>query len=119
MEPFPKKQRRASLKLLHPLQKAASFGAEVEGIDLASVDEEELGLIKAALSEHLVLVIRGQGAVDPTDIVAFTRQFDPEAKSVWRDQATNPWERYKADNMGPAGTFQLPAPRQETLVIGK
>ena len=27
---------------------------------------------------------------------------------VWRDQRTNPWERHKAEHLGPAGTFQLP-----------
>ena len=41
-----------------------------------------------------------------------------ESSTIWRDQATNPWERYKAEAMGPAGTFQLPS-CPEVLVLGK
>ena len=32
----------------------------------------------------------------PTAEAALARLFDPAARTVWRDQTTNSWERYKA-----------------------
>ena len=67
-----------------------------------------------------VLVLRDQPeSLDPAALAELVRSFDPGAATVWRDQATNPWERHKALHMGGAGTFQLPPPRQSTLVLGK
>ena len=57
----------------------------------------------------------------PNLVKRLVRLFNPgdgkQHLTTWRDQNTNPWERYKAET-SPAGTFQLPS-CPEVLVIGK
>lgn len=97
------------------------FGAVVKGVqDLSLITEEQHTDIQALLREHQFLVFRDQPSdLDPAKVSSFVHAFDPEASTVWRDQATNPWELYKAEHLGGAGTFQLPPPRGSTLVLGK
>ena len=52
-----------------------ALGAEVTGVTLsASCDDDLIAMIKAALHEHLVLVIRDQD-LSPGDQVAFSERF--------------------------------------------
>ena len=55
----------------------------------------------------------GRAPLEPARVVALVRALHdprrPPPTTVWRDQRTNEWERYKAAKLGGAGTFQLPA----------
>lgn len=54
------------------------LGAEIEGVDLKSLDAATFGAIEAALHDHLVIIVRGQD-LEPADLVAFGRRFgEPE-----------------------------------------
>jgi taurine dioxygenase len=56
---------------------AGSLGAEIEGVDLgASLSEETVAEISAALDEHLAIFFRDQD-IDLEQQVAFTRRFGP------------------------------------------
>jgi len=57
---------------------AAGFGAELCGVSLAEVanDEAAYASVRAALEEHSVLVFRGQEVTDDVQI-AFSRKFGP------------------------------------------
>ena len=101
-----------------PLQAGVAFGAQVCGVDLNSLTTAESDVIVSALDEHLFLCFPDQHTVAPTAEARLARLFDPTTVSAWRDQETNPWERYKAKKLGGAGTFQLPD-HPATLVIGK
>ena len=113
---------RLAIEPIRPRGKQLQFGAAVRGLDLsAPLDEAEVQLLSEALAEHGLLVLKGAAPahVDPHAFVSLLRRLNPgEDLTIWRDQATNPWERHKAERMGPAGTFQLPDCR-EVLVIGK
>lgn len=52
----------------------ASIGAEVIGVDLATIDDETLAAIQAAWLQHKVLVFRDQ-AISTEEHVAFGRRF--------------------------------------------
>lgn len=108
---------------LRPKGKKLPFGVEIRGVDLASqcpMTSEDFARIEEALHEHQFVVLRNQSdSLDPRALADFVRCFDPQCKTIWRDQATNPWEQYKAEHMGGAGTFQLPGSRTDTLVLGK
>lgn len=104
---------------LRTVGKDLRFGATVHGVDVSRVDDACFAQLRDALWEHSLLVLPGQGGATPGDHVALIRRFDPAATSVWRDQRTNPWERHKAEHLGGAGTFMLPDPYPEVLVLGK
>ena len=111
--------------LIRPLSRAPgqeAFGAEVLNLALdgGMPSAEVLARLVEALSTHGLLVLRAAALehVPPQSFAAFVHHFNPGTTTVWRDQRTNPWERYKAEAMGPAGTFQVPS-CPETLVIGK
>jgi len=113
---------RLAIEPIRPRGKQLRFGAAVRGLDLsAPLDDAEVRLLSEALAEHGLLLLKGAAPahVDPHAFVSLMRRLNPgEDLTIWRDQATNPWERHKAERMGPAGTFQLPDCR-EVLVIGK
>ena len=84
----------------------AYFGAEVYGADLSQhINKELLESIQKLFAKHQLLVFRSQSHLTPEDQARFARLFDPNSKTVWRDQRTNPWERFKAEKMGGAGTY--------------
>ena len=89
------------------------------GVDLESMSDEEARLLKDALAQHGVLVLEKAAPPEqePHLFADLVRRLNPGAETIWRDQATNPWEKYKAANLGHAGTFQLPGCR-EVLVLG-
>jgi hypothetical protein len=81
-----------------PTSNATGFGAQVLGVDLravirsASLSRE----LAAALWEHTLLVIRDQHMLPPAELAGLTWSFDPDARSVWRDQGFDQWEVSKA-----------------------
>ncbi|MEN0137654.1 MAG: TauD/TfdA family dioxygenase [Rhodococcus sp. (in: high G+C Gram-positive bacteria)] len=50
-----------------------SFGAEIIGLDVASATDDEVAAIRSALTEHKVLVLRGQ-SLDVTSHIEFGRR---------------------------------------------
>ena len=70
-------------------------------------DSRLLRLRRSALHTHNILVFKGQQGLAPSTLAAFTREFDVESPSVWRDLGKNPWELEKAKN-GPSGDFMIP-----------
>ena len=52
----------------------AALGAEVRGIDLRSVGDDEFAVIHRAWLDHLVLLFRGQNLSDE-ELIAFSRRF--------------------------------------------
>lgn len=94
------------------------FGAEVRGLDLDSLSGAEVAALRGLLAEHQLLCFPEQAHVSPQAEAALALVFDPAATTVWRDQSTNPWERYKAEHLGGAGTFPLPE-HPATLAVGK
>jgi peptidoglycan/xylan/chitin deacetylase (PgdA/CDA1 family)/alpha-ketoglutarate-dependent taurine dioxygenase len=93
-----------------PVPGGAGFGA-VCTADIAAAMAEPggaaLAAIHAALSEHELLVFKGQVGLEPEVLAAFTHSFDRASPSVWRDLQKNPWELDKA-KLGPAGDLMLP-----------
>ena len=55
---------------------SGALGAEIEGVDLASLDDESFAEIHAAFLEHLVLFFREQ-SLTPDQQVAFSKRFGP------------------------------------------
>jgi len=53
---------------------AGALGAEIAGVDLATLDDEAFGEIKAAWLEHLVVFFRRQ-VITPEQQIAFARRF--------------------------------------------
>ena len=53
---------------------AGGLGAEVEGVDLARLDERTFAEIQDAFARHLVLFFHGQ-RLTPPEHVALTRRF--------------------------------------------
>lgn len=59
-------------------------GAEVRGIDLAKLDGDAVDVLKQALLEHLVVVVRGQSISDP-QLIALGKSFgelEPPGMSI-------------------------------------
>ncbi len=79
----------------------APFGAVCSARIRAAVAEGPDGAtmraIHAALRQHTLLVFKGQDALRPAELAAFTHSFDPKAPSVWRDLNYNPWEKEKVE----------------------
>ncbi len=55
-----------------PLSKL--LGAEVTGVDLAAIDDDDFDRLRDTLHDHIVVAVRGQ-ALDPAEQTAFTRRF--------------------------------------------
>ncbi len=51
-----------------------ALGAEIEGVDLKTLDAAGFAAVEAALHDHLVIVVRDQD-LEPADLVAFARRF--------------------------------------------
>ena len=111
---------RIAIEPLRPSDKQLRFGAVVTGLDLSEAPSDAVvEELQAALSEHGLLVLEGavRPELKPQCFSELVRRLNPGAETIWRDQRTNPWEKYKAEHMGPAGTFQLPG-CPEVLVLG-
>lgn len=52
----------------------AALGAEVRGVDLASLDDRQFAALKHAWHQHQVILLRGQ-TLDDQDLIAFSRRF--------------------------------------------
>ena len=52
----------------------AALGAEISGVDLARIGEEDFAYIHRAWVDHLVLLFRGQ-SLDDEQLIAFSRRF--------------------------------------------
>jgi taurine dioxygenase len=62
------------------------MGMRVDGVDLSrSMDAETLGVIRAALGEHSLLLFRGQSELDPLAQIAFSEQLGELEKHVLSD----------------------------------
>ncbi len=59
----------------------APLGAEVTGVDVSGADDALIGALRAALNEHLVLVIRNQ-SLEPGEQVAFASRFGDLVRRV-------------------------------------
>jgi alpha-ketoglutarate-dependent taurine dioxygenase len=55
---------------------AATFGAEISGLDVRALDGESEAAVKAAMDEHRVLVFRDQ-SLSPDEQKTFSRRFGP------------------------------------------
>jgi len=55
------------------------FGAKVTGVDLNRLSDSEFKVIEQALYRYKVLIIPGQGELEPDNQFAFVRRFDPDA----------------------------------------
>lgn len=51
-----------------------SFGAELHGVDLAALDDDEVVALRAALVQYKVLFVRGQHGLDDDAQIAFGRR---------------------------------------------
>ena len=66
--------RSASQDVLNIVPTTAVLGAEVQGIDLKSLDDAQFAAFRRAWHQHEVLLVRGQ-ALNDQDLVAFSRRF--------------------------------------------
>jgi taurine dioxygenase len=55
----------------------AALGAEVHGVDLARLDDDDLAALERALHEHLVLFFRDQHGMTPQDQLRLAAWFGP------------------------------------------
>jgi alpha-ketoglutarate-dependent taurine dioxygenase len=94
------------------------FGALVQNVDCACIDDVVADPIRAALYQYQVLIFEGQQHLTPSQEVQFYLQVDSDADSIWRDQVNNPWEVFKVEQGNTAGTYQLPG-EPGVLVLGK
>src|SRR4051812_48948845 len=58
-----------------------TFGADAGALDLEHLTDEEFVALERAVIAHLVVVVRGQGALSPQAQLALTRRFDPMVQS--------------------------------------
>jgi taurine dioxygenase len=63
---------------------AAAMGAEIRGVDLASVGEEQFAEIEDALFRHKMIYFRGQN-IGHAEHHAFSRRFGPFAEDAYTD----------------------------------
>ncbi|MGI9317486.1 MAG: TauD/TfdA dioxygenase family protein [bacterium] len=97
---------------------SAPFGAIVEEFDCASATEESIRQLQSALQQYQLLLFPNQQHLLPAQEVQFYRSVNPDADSIWRDQVSNPWERFKVEQGNAAGTYQIPK-EPGVLVLGK
>ena len=65
-------------------REAGALGARVDGLDLAAgFDERTVAALKAALQEHLVIALPGQGALTPGQQL--------ELAHLWGEVAVHPY----------------------------
>ncbi len=71
---MPKSPETASRPHLTVMPAGSSFGAEIHGVDLRSVDNDDFAAIHQAWLAHSVLLFRGQNLTDD-DLIAFSERF--------------------------------------------
>ena len=64
-----------------PKDSAIDFGAELRGADLENISEVDFEVIRRALYEHQVIIIKGQQDLSPHAQYELTRLFDPSVES--------------------------------------
>jgi alpha-ketoglutarate-dependent taurine dioxygenase len=74
--------RNQHLPQTNDLTYRKQFGADIEGVDLNEVSEEDFQKIKAAVYEHQLVIIRKQQALKPQNHFDFVHRFDPEAPAI-------------------------------------
>ena len=52
-----------------------NIGAEIHGLDFTALSGDAIVAIRAAWLEHLVVVIRGQTHIGPSDLATFASRF--------------------------------------------
>ena len=111
-----------TIEPLRPPDKRLGFGAIVRGLDLenGAPSDDDIAQLESALATHGLLLLESAAAPDlePREFANLVKRLNPGSKTIWRDQDSNPWELHKAENMGPAGTFNIPDCR-DVLVVGK
>jgi taurine dioxygenase len=65
---------QAEQHLVNVIPTCAALGAEIHGIDLRAIDEQEFAVIHSAWIDHLVLLFRDQ-TLDDDALLAFSRRF--------------------------------------------
>jgi taurine dioxygenase len=66
--------RDAAVGSLDIIPTGAALGAEVRGVDLASLDDRQFAALRDAWHQHQVILLRGQTLSDQ-DLIAFSRRF--------------------------------------------
>ncbi|EXJ84214.1 hypothetical protein A1O3_04881 [Capronia epimyces CBS 606.96] len=56
-----------------------NFGAEISGLDIENLSDNDFELLRVALYKHNVLVIKNQHRLSPRAQCELTRRFDPDA----------------------------------------
>jgi alpha-ketoglutarate-dependent taurine dioxygenase len=64
---------------------AAAMGAEIVGVDCATVSDAAFAEIEAALFRHKMIFFRGQAHMQHSDQHAFSRRFGPFAEDAYTD----------------------------------
>ncbi|KAJ5388967.1 Alpha-ketoglutarate-dependent xanthine dioxygenase xanA [Penicillium cataractarum] len=68
---------------VHPIQPPSGsqidFGAQIEGIDLENISDEQFTTIRNALYNHHVVVFKNQQKISPKAQYELTKRFDPAA----------------------------------------
>lgn len=62
-----------------PQTPEVDFGVRVTGIDMRKLSDDDFAILQQAVYEHLVVVVPNQGHLTPTEQLALTRRFDPQA----------------------------------------
>ena len=93
------------VKKLHPL-----FAAELTGADAADPTADLVATVEAAMREHAVLCIRGQGHIDDEQHLAFARAFGPLELpgSKPHNGGRVAFGLYDVSNLGPDGEIADP-----------
>lgn len=56
---------------------AVDFGVQIENVDLETLSDEDFDLIRNAVYNHHVVVLKGQQGLSPKAQYELTRRFDP------------------------------------------
>ncbi|KAJ5622107.1 hypothetical protein N7528_005339 [Penicillium herquei] len=68
-----------SKPLTQPMGSNIDFGVELTGINVESMDDDDFAILRKALYENQVVVIKNQGDLSPRGQYELTRRFDPAA----------------------------------------
>ncbi|KAJ5806718.1 hypothetical protein N7474_010310 [Penicillium riverlandense] len=75
---------------VRPLQPPAGsdidFGAEIEGVDLEHLNEQQFATVRDALYRHHVIIFRNQHKLSPKAQYELTRRFDPASHNYGHGQ---------------------------------
>ncbi|WP_441953955.1 TauD/TfdA dioxygenase family protein [Nocardia sp. 2TAF39] len=89
------------------------FGAEVTGVDVSETDREQIAALRAALTEHKLLILRNQRLDDAAHIEFGRRLGELTAGHPVHDSGAVPPEVYALDSQdnGFADVWHLPPTR--------